>query len=139
VLRFIDWPITLVENLIRRSYRLIIFYSHNVGRSTKFSVASLPDSAAITMALEQVNVASLPYMLCGMANDAVGLLDALDIHRRSMGGAVGQFVAINHPQHTHSLSSLMADFDSPAQECCGTPHIGQLPLSREIRYGVASQ
>ena len=53
-----------------------------------------------------------------MANDAVGLLDALGIPQAhivgiSSGGVIGQLVAIDHPQHTLSLTSLMADSGNP--------------------------
>jgi pimeloyl-ACP methyl ester carboxylesterase len=48
-----------------------------------------------------------------MANDAVGLLDALGIDKAhivgaSMGGAIGQLVAANHPGKTLSLTSIMS-------------------------------
>jgi pimeloyl-ACP methyl ester carboxylesterase len=121
VLRFIDWPIALVEELVRRGYRVINFDNCDVGGSNKLHAAGLPDSAAITTALEQGNVAPLPYTHSDMANDAAGLLDALGIPQAhivgiSMGGAIGQLVAIDHPQHTHSLTSRMADSGNPPMQ-----------------------
>jgi pimeloyl-ACP methyl ester carboxylesterase len=75
-------------------------------------------SVAITTALEQGNLAPLPYTLRDMANDPVGLLDALGIPQAhivgiSIGGVIGQLIAIDHPQHTLSLTSLMADSGNP--------------------------
>jgi pimeloyl-ACP methyl ester carboxylesterase len=48
-----------------------------------------------------------------MADDAVGLLDALKIRRAhivgaSMGGMIAQMVAANHPERTLSLTSIMS-------------------------------
>ncbi len=48
-----------------------------------------------------------------MANDAVGLMDALGVKRAhivgaSMGGMIAQLVAINHPTRTKSLISIMS-------------------------------
>jgi pimeloyl-ACP methyl ester carboxylesterase len=48
-----------------------------------------------------------------MADDAVGLMDALRVERAhivgaSMGGMIAQLVAINHPDRTKSLTSIMS-------------------------------
>jgi pimeloyl-ACP methyl ester carboxylesterase len=53
------------------------------------------------------------YELDELAADAVGLLDALGIPAAhivgaSMGGYIAQLVAINHPAHTLSLTSIMS-------------------------------
>jgi pimeloyl-ACP methyl ester carboxylesterase len=52
-----------------------------------------------------------PYSLEDMAQDAVGLLDALGIQEAhivgaSMGGMISQRVAINHPDRTRTLTSI---------------------------------
>ena len=54
-----------------------------------------------------------PYTLEDMADDAAGLLDALDIEAAhmvgaSMGGMIGQLVALRHPERTLSLTSIMS-------------------------------
>ncbi len=56
---------------------------------------------------------SAAYTLDDMANDAVGLLDALRIKKAhivgaSMGGMIGQLVAANHPEKTLSFTSIMS-------------------------------
>lgn len=60
-----------------------------------------------------------PYTVADMAGDAVGLLDALGIERAhvaglSMGGAMAQEIAINHPHRVKSLA-LVATY------CSGDP------------------
>jgi pimeloyl-ACP methyl ester carboxylesterase len=54
-----------------------------------------------------------PYLLGDMADDAFGLLDHLGIERAhvlgaSMGGMIGQEMAIRRPERVLSLASLMS-------------------------------
>jgi pimeloyl-ACP methyl ester carboxylesterase len=88
--------------------------------------AGLPNPEAITKALQEGKPAPIPYTLQDMANDAVGLLDALDIPKAhvvgvSMGGAIAQFVAIDHPTRTLSLTSIAADSGNPALPVIAKP------------------
>lgn len=62
---------------------------------------------------------SPPYRLEDMADDAAGLLDALEIDRAhvvgaSMGGMIAQLVAIHHPGRVASLTSIMSTTGNPA-------------------------
>ncbi len=55
----------------------------------------------------------VPYSLDDMADDTVGLMDALGVSHAhivgaSMGGMIAQLVAINHPTRTKSLVSIMS-------------------------------
>jgi pimeloyl-ACP methyl ester carboxylesterase len=54
-----------------------------------------------------------PYSLLDMADDSVGLMDALGIPAAhvvgaSMGGMIAQTMAITHPQRVRSLTSIMS-------------------------------
>ena len=54
-----------------------------------------------------------PYTLWDMADDAIGLLDALGIEAAhlvgaSMGGMIAQLVALRYPERTLSLTSIMS-------------------------------
>jgi pimeloyl-ACP methyl ester carboxylesterase len=109
--QLIDWPAELIEELVQRGYRVVIFDNRDVGLSTKLSEAGLPNSSAITKALQEGQPAPLPYTLQDMAEDATGLLDALDIEKAhiagmSMGGDIAQLVATTHPERTLSLTLL---------------------------------
>ena len=104
----------LVQALQQRGYRVVRFDNRDVGLSTHLTGAPALDLAAITAALEQGTPAPIPYTLRDMANDAVGLLDALGIEQAhlvgiSMGGNIAQLVAIDHPQRVLSLTSIGAD------------------------------
>src|SRR3990170_166948 len=59
-----------------------------------------------------------PYTLDDMADDTVGLLDALKIDRAhlvgiSMGGMIGQILAIRHPERVLTLTSMLSSPCSP--------------------------
>ncbi len=64
-------------------------------------------------ALAEEQARRWPTLLDDMADDAVGLLDALGIERApivgaSLGGMVAQLVAADHPDRTLSLTSIMS-------------------------------
>lgn len=124
--QLVDWPIELVEELVQRGYRVVRFDNRDIGLSTKFTEAGLPDPEAIAKALEAGEPAPLPYTLQDMAGDVVGLLDALGIQQAhlagiSMGGAIAQLVAIDYPERTLSLTSLMADSGNPGLPVIARP------------------
>ncbi len=146
--QLIDWPPALIEQLVRRGYRVIIFDNRDVGRSTKLTAAGVPDSAAIAKAFQEGKPIPLPYTLRDMANDAVGLLDALGIRQAhiagvSMGGGIAQLIAIDHSQHTLSLTSMMADSGNPALPVVAKPEafavLPPAPAAGDLKAFVAFQ
>lgn len=107
------WPDNLCNGLAEHGYRVIRFDNRDIGLSTKFDKAGLPDWSAITKAFQENEPPPLPYTLDDMANDAVGLLNALGIKKAhivgaSMGGMIAQRVAYLHPEHALSLASISA-------------------------------
>jgi pimeloyl-ACP methyl ester carboxylesterase len=112
------WPIELIEELVRRGYRAVIYDNRDVGLSTKLDKAGIPDTRAVIEAKIAGKPSPLPYALDDMATDAVGLLDALGIKKAhvvgvSMGGMIAQLVAADHPEHTLSLTSIMSTSGNP--------------------------
>jgi pimeloyl-ACP methyl ester carboxylesterase len=120
------WPIELVEELVKRGYHVIRFDNRDIGLSTKFTEAGLPDAEAIQAALAAGEAAPMPYTLRDMGNDVVGLMDALAIPQAhivgvSMGANIGQYVAIDHPERVLSLTLIGADSGNPALPVIARP------------------
>ena len=111
--QMIAWDDEFCARLAARGYRVIRFDNRDVGLSTSFTEAGVPDVAAAFAAAMQGQPIAAPYLLRDMADDAAGLLDALGIARAhvvgaSMGGAIGQTLAIHHAPRLHTLTSIMA-------------------------------
>ncbi len=107
------WPLEFIEILTSRGYRVIRYDNRDVGLSQKFDSAGPADIVKMMTEMAQGKKPSVAYTLEDMANDAAGLLDALRIDKAhivgaSLGGAIGQLVAANHPRKTLSLTSIMS-------------------------------
>ncbi len=112
------WPLEFIELLTARGYRVIRYDNRDVGLSQKLDSAGPADIARIMSDMAQGKKPSAAYTLDDMANDAVGLLDALRIEKAhivgaSMGGMIGQLVAANHAEKTLSFTSIMSTTGNP--------------------------
>ncbi len=110
--QLIDWPGGLVDELVARGFQVIRFDNRDAGLSTEFT-SRPPSNSEITRAFLFRRPMRSEYLLRDMANDAVGLLDALGIDRAhvvgaSMGGMIAQTMAIEHPERVRSLTSIMS-------------------------------
>jgi pimeloyl-ACP methyl ester carboxylesterase len=111
--QMIRWSETFCQTLAAQGYRVIRFDNRDAGLSTRFDNASMPDLAAIADAVARGETPNVSYTLVDMANDAVGLLDALMVQRahvvgRSMGGMIAQLLASKHADRVLSLVSIMS-------------------------------
>ena len=109
----LTWPDSLCQGLAAKGFRVIRFDNRDVGRSTHLDALGRTDLKALIAELMAGRPMAASYRLEDMAADAVGLLDALGIERAhvvgaSMGGMIGQLVAIDHPTRTKSLVSVMS-------------------------------
>lgn len=100
-------------------HRVIRFDNRDIGHSTHLSHLGVPDIQALMLQAMAGKPLAVPYTLRDMANDCIGLLDALGIDRAhivgaSMGGAIGQEMAIHHPQRMRSFTSIMSTTGNPA-------------------------
>jgi len=100
-------------------HRVIRFDNRDIGHSTHLSHLGVPDIQALMLQAMAGKPLAVPYTLRDMAEDCVGLLDALGIDRAhivgaSMGGAIGQEMAIHHPQRMRSFTSIMSTTGDPA-------------------------
>lgn len=106
--QLLNWDEEFCAGLADRGFFVIRYDNRDAGLSTRMEVAGPPDMAAA--------LAGNPmpaYQLDDLADDAVGLLDALNISAAhivgaSMGGYIAQLVAISHPERTLSLTSIMS-------------------------------
>ena len=106
--QMIGWDDDFCRTLASRGFRVIRFDNRDVGRSTWFDASGVPDVAAAAAGNPRP-----VYTLDDMAADAACVLDALEIPAAhvvgaSMGGFIAQLVALNHPEHVLSLTSIMS-------------------------------
>jgi pimeloyl-ACP methyl ester carboxylesterase len=105
----IHWPDAFCHALVNRGLQVIRFDNRDVGLSTHLTEARPPDLPAALAG----DLSSVSYTLSDMAADAVGLLDVLGFEKAhvvgaSMGGAIAQTMAIEHPDRVRSLTSMMS-------------------------------
>jgi len=106
--QMITWDEGLCEKLAANRFHVIRFDNRDAGLSTKIEEAGPPDLVAA-----QAGNPKPAYQLEDMADDAVGLLDALGIGAShivgaSMGGFISQLIALNHPSRVLSLTLIMS-------------------------------
>jgi pimeloyl-ACP methyl ester carboxylesterase len=107
--QMLGWHEGLCAELVARGLRPIRFDNRDVGLSSHFPDAPVPDFKAALSG----DTSSASYNLSDMAADTVGLLDALGLKSAhlvgaSMGGFVAQTVAIEYPDRVRSLTSIMS-------------------------------
>jgi len=107
--QMINWPEEFCGALVDRGLHVIRFDTRDAGRSTHFPDAPVPDFAAALAG----DLFTASYTLSDLAADAVGLLDALGMTGAhlvgsSMGGMIAQMIAIEYPERTRSLTSMMS-------------------------------
>ncbi len=107
------WPEALCEGLASHGFYVVRYDNRDVGLSTDFDKWGVPDIMEAFMKLMKGDKVATPYLLDDLANDAISLLDALDIDRAhmvgaSMGGMIAQILAAKFPQRTRSLVSIMS-------------------------------
>lgn len=153
--QMIYWPDEMCETIANQGFYVIIFDNRDVGLSTKFEDVDLLNIPEIYSKLAMGENVDIPYTLDDMADDAVGLLDHLNIDKAhicgaSMGGMIAQIIAIRHPTRVLTLTSIMSSTGNP--DFYPTPEFQQeifkpIPTEREsnieesikrerLRYGT---
>jgi len=112
------WRPEFCELLVDAGHYVIRFDNRDIGLSHKFHDAGIPNMAEIFMRAQAGQPVSAPYTLDDMADDAVGLLDALGIERAhvcgaSMGGMIVQAMAVRHGPRLRSMTSIMSSTGNP--------------------------
>ncbi|MEZ5559708.1 MAG: alpha/beta fold hydrolase [Pseudomonadales bacterium] len=112
------WRPEFCRMLADAGHYVIRFDNRDVGLSEKFDAAGVPDMAQIFAQAQAGQPVSAPYSLDDMADDAIGVLDALEIDRAhvcgaSMGGMIVQAMAVRHGPRLRSMVSIMSSTGNP--------------------------
>jgi pimeloyl-ACP methyl ester carboxylesterase len=113
--QMIGWPDEFCAGLVDRGYFVVRFDNRDIGLSTHLDSAGAPDILTVLGG----DASSVPYGLADLADDTVGLLDALGLDSvhligASMGGMIAQLVALRHPARVRSLTSIMSTTGDPS-------------------------
>lgn len=111
--QMIQWEPEFCRQIADAGHHLVIFDNRDVGLSTHFHRATVPSMAELVKALAAGETPDVPYTIDAMADDVVGLMDALGLASAhiagiSMGGMIVQQTAIRHPDRVLSLTSIMS-------------------------------
>lgn len=116
--QLLAWTDEMCDRLANHSFFVIRFDNRDVGLSTKLEDAGMPNFVEINEAFARGEKPEVPYTLEDMADDAIGVLDALNITQAhicgaSMGGMIAQILAYRHPARVLSLTVIMSTTGNP--------------------------
>ena len=111
--QMVRWPLAFCNLLVSRGFRVIRFDNRDIGLSDKMDGAKAPSLFRLFIKYYLGIPVTAPYTLDDMAQDTLGILDALEIDRAhivgmSMGGMISQLVTAYYPQRILSLTSIMS-------------------------------
>ncbi|MDB4946273.1 MAG: alpha/beta hydrolase [Labilithrix sp.] len=116
--QMIQWDDEFCTMIAERGFRVIRFDNRDVGRSTRLEGGGRVRPMEMLKLRLFGTAVSSEYKLRDMAQDAVGLLDAIGIARAhvvgvSMGGMIAQEMALEFPDRVTSLTSIMSSTGDP--------------------------
>jgi pimeloyl-ACP methyl ester carboxylesterase len=116
--QMLGWDEDLCKQFASRDLYVIRFDNRDTGLSSKIDEAGVPKVGEVFAALMKGEKANIPYTLDDMADDAIGLLDALNIEKShllgvSLGGMIAQIMAIRYPSRVWSLTSMASITGNP--------------------------
>ncbi|MBL8512234.1 MAG: alpha/beta hydrolase, partial [Betaproteobacteria bacterium] len=112
-MQLVGWPDAFCHKLVQQGFRVIRFDNRDMGLSTSFDHLGHPNvPAAFGRYLLRLPLHP-PYLIDDMADDAAGLIDALNLGPThivgvSMGGMIGQSLTARYPEKIRSLTSIMS-------------------------------
>ncbi len=116
--QMIHWEDDFCRQLAARGFRVIRFDNRDIGKSSKMIGGKrLTPVELLKLRFLKIPIAA-PYKLRDMAEDTIGLMDALGIKSAhlvgvSMGGMIAQETTILFPQRVRSLTSIMSTTGNP--------------------------
>lgn len=116
--QMIGWDPEFCEMLVEKGFYVIRFDNRDVGLSTKFDDAGIPNIMKMIQKRLRGKKVESPYSLEDMADDAMGVLDTLGIEKAhicgaSMGGMIAQVITLRYPERVLSLTSIMSTTGNP--------------------------
>lgn len=138
--QLVGWPEKFCELLVAGGRRVIRFDNRDIGHSEKIDSTYAKTSTKLAYAKSRLGLpVHAPYSLQDMADDVVGLLDALQIPRAhlvgaSMGGMIGQIAAAVHADRVMTLTSIMSSSGArwlPQGQLRALLRLGKAPSSTE--------
>jgi pimeloyl-ACP methyl ester carboxylesterase len=118
--QMLAWDEELCAMVADRGFRVIRFDNRDIGHSTMIDSAGMPGRVEMMRGRRR----HAPYLLSDMADDSFALMDHLGIEAThvvgaSMGGMIGQTMAIARPERVRSLVSMMS---TTGNRLLGWPH-----------------
>lgn len=106
------WDDALCDQFAAAGFCVVRFDHRDVGESSRIE-APVPDPRRVLLRRMVGAKVDAPYTLSDMAGDVAGLIDSLGFGSAhvvgvSLGGMVGQHLAIEHPSRVRSLVSIMS-------------------------------
>ena len=134
--QMLGWEEGFCAMLASSGFRVVRFDNRDIGHSTMISEAGMPSRYDMFSGRRS----SAAYLLRDMAEDTFGLMDFLGMESAnvvgaSMGGMIGQTMAIERPERVRSLVSMMSTtgnrrVGSPSLRAWGVL-LSRYPKSRE--------
>ena len=139
--QLVNWPQHLIEFLIENNFRPIVFDNRDTGLSTRIDSDSFSDEKrSNTIVRSYIRYyLRLPieseYTIDDMANDAIAVLDELNISRAhvlgiSMGGMIAQIVASTHSDRTKTSTLIASTASTPSPLNGPTRKVRKLLMDR---------
>ena len=139
--QLINRPHHLIEFLIQNNYRPIVFDNRDTGLSTKIESDMFDDDNRTNTIIRSYirYYLRLPiesdYTLDDMANDAISVLDTLNIDKAhilgiSMGGMIAQIIASSYPDKTKTFTLIASTASTPSPLNGPTRKVRKLLMNR---------
>lgn len=110
---------TFTKQLADQGFYVIRMDNRDIGLSDGFDDLGVPNLRDMVRELASGTLPTSPYSLDDMADDCAALLDHLDcapahVAGSSMGGMIAQLLAIRHPGHVATMTSIMSTTGHPS-------------------------
>ncbi len=139
--QLVNWPQHLIEFLIENNFRPIVFDNRDTGLSTRINSDSFSDEKrSNTIVRSYIRYyLRLPieseYTIDDMANDAIAVLDELNISQAhvlgiSMGGMIAQIMASSYPEKTKTFTLIASTASTPSPLNGPTRKVRKLLMDR---------